>query len=282
MEKREYQPPVVVEEYTVSPELTGRGVFYDVHETLKQNGELSEFVVKEFHLDLLFSRQAAADLFSKQEEEHDLVKKYFPEDMVPRTIFIVARDLEPQYEFAKLDASQIYPYSKFWQIQLNRRLAGRYGLDERFKNREGNLVNRAFRFIGQQIKKLRDREFTAALVQERINGISFAQLIARPDWKSEPNFETLRQNVARLIRGLRDMHEADPRAAYTWHSLASDNIMIETDDDGHITGRVVIIDTNFIQRPDQTYKKTVVNKLERQILRPLEKTFDLEAVKPHE
>lgn len=275
MERRAYQSPKV-ETYAISPELKGRGVFYDTHETLKESGELADFVFKEFHLDLLFSRESAVDLFSKQEEEHELCKKYFSEEMVPRTVFIVPQELEPQYERAKLDTSRIYPYHKFWQIQLNRRLAGRYGLDERFKDREGNLLNRAFGLIGKQLEKLKDKKFTAALVQERINGISFGELFRKSDWQEEKNYPLLRENVKKLLDGLNSMHEKEPNMAYTWHSLESDNVMVETDKDGHITGRVVIIDTNFIQRPDQIYKKAVVKKLRDQILKPLEEAFEID------
>jgi len=275
MERRGYQSPKI-DTYTISPELKGRGVFYDTHETLRESGELADFVFKEFHLDLLFSRESAVDLFSKQEEEHEVCKKYFPEEMVPRTVFIVPQEFEPQYERAKVDTSRIYPYYRFGQIQLNRRLAGRYGLDERFEDREKKLLNRAFRAIGKQLEKLKEKKFTAALVQERVNGISFGELFKRPDWQEEKNYPLLRENVKKLLDGLNSMHEKEPNMAYTWHSLESDNVTVEMDKDGHITGRVVIIDTNFIQRPDRVYKKVVVKKLEEQILKPLEESFGID------
>lgn len=275
MEKRPYVPPEITESYEISPELKGRGVFYDAHEVLKENGELSDYVYKEFHLDLLFSQKGAVELFSKQEEEHEAMKPYFPEEMLPKTIYLVQKGMEPTFEMAKLDTKNIYPYRTFWKIQANRRLAGRYGLDERHKGREEKPINALLLLLGEQIEKVKEKKFAGALIQERINGIPFGELMKSKDWKKSPNYEKLRENVRSLIEGLRKFHENEERVAYTWHSFDSDNVMVETDEKGEITGRVAIIDTNFTQRPDTLYQKSVIKKLEESILKPLEKMFEL-------
>jgi len=277
MEKRPYHKPSM-EEHTISPELKGqgRGVFFDTHEILKEKGELSDFVFKEFHLDLLFSQKGAVEMFSKQEEEYNTMKEYFPEDMIAESIYLVPNKMKPIFEKAKLDTKNIYPYHKFWQIQANRRLAGRYGLDERHKNQEDKKLNQALAFIGRKIEKVKDKKFTGAVLQEGIHGTAFAHVLNSPDLKNHPNYEKLRDSVDTLINGLRKFHQDEPRAAYTWHSLESDNVMVETDENDEITGRIVIVDTNFSQRPDTVYQKSVIKKLEEKILKPLEEKFDLE------
>lgn len=275
MGRETYHPPEI-ESFKIAPEVKGKGVFYDVHEVLKGSGELADKVVKEFHLDLLFSPESAIELFSKQEEEYELMREYFHEDQLPRTVFLTTEEYAPQFERAKLDTDRIYPYHKFWQIQLNRRLQGRYNLDARQQANANRFINRAILQVGKLMEKFSgERETVAVAVQERIHGVSFGQLLKREELSQDPNFETLRQNVARLISGMREMHRREPRAAFTWHSLESDNVIVETDEEGKITGRVAIVDTNFIQRPDEVYKKIVVNKLEKKILQVLEDKFNL-------
>jgi len=275
MERKPYHQPEINEEMAISPELKGRGVFYDAHEVLKEKGELADVVVKDFHLDILFSEAGAVEIFSRQEEEHVTMKKYFPPDMIAESVYLVPNRLEPIFEKAKLDTSNIYPYHKFWQIQTNRRLAGRYGLDERHKNQEDKKFNQVLARLGKEIEKLKEKKFTGAVIQERVHGATFNDILNNPDLKNHPNYPLLQHSVRTLIHGLREFHENEPRAAYTWHSLESDNIMAETDENNEITGRVVIIDTNFSQRPDTIYQKSVINKLEENILRPLEEKLEL-------
>lgn len=276
MEKRPYHKPEM-EDMAIAPELKGqgRGVFFDTHEVLKEKGELSDMVFKEFHLDLLFSEEGAVELFSKQEEEYNSLKKYFPKDMVAESVYLVPNRLEPIFEKAKLDTKNIYPYHKFWQIQANRRLAGRYGLDERHKDQESKKFNQVLAQIGKQIEKIKDKKFTGAVIQERIHGTTFAKILEDPNLKNHPNYPLLQHSLQTLIYGLREFHDKEPRAAYTWHSLESDNVMVETDENDAITGRIVIIDTNYSQRPDTIYQKKVIKTLEEKILKPLEDTFEL-------
>jgi hypothetical protein len=275
MERRPYHKPEIEEEMTISPELKGRGVFYDAHDILKEKGELADFVVKDFHLDILFSEKGAVELFSKQEEEHETMKKYFPPDMIAESVYLVPNRLEPLFEKAKLNTDNIYPYHKFWQIQANRRLAGRYGLDERHKNQEDKKFNQMLARLGKEIENLKEKKFTGAIIQERINGTTFADILSNPNLKNHPNYPLLQHSVQALVQGLREFHQNEPRAAYTWHSLESDNVMVETDKNNEITGRVVIIDTNFSQRPDKVYQKSVIKKPEEKILQPLEEKFEL-------
>lgn len=274
MEKRPYHKPEI-EDMTISPELKGRGVFYDTHEVLKDKGELTDFVVKDFHMDMLFSEKGAVELFSKQEEEHETMKPYFPEDMIAQSVYLVPKKHEAIFEKAKMNTDNIYPYLKFWQIQADRHLASRYGLDERNPGHDKTPFNKTVALLGKQIEKIKDKKFTGAILQERIHGTAFAKILKDPDLKNNPNYEKLKDNIHTLISGLRNFHASEPRAAYTWHRFESDNVMAETDENDNITGRVVIIDTNYSQRPDTFYQKSVIKKLEEKILKPLEEKFDL-------
>lgn len=195
--------------------------------------------------------------------------------MIAESVFVVPNRLESTFEKAKLDTKNIYPYHKFWLIQANRRLAGRYGLDERHKNQENKPFNKIISQLGKEIEKFKDKKFTGAVIQERIHGTTFSRVLSSPELKSHPNYPLLQHSVQTLVHGLREFHAQEPRAAYTWHSLESDNIMAEIDDNNEITGRVVIIDTNFSQRPDTIYQKSVLKKLEEKILQPLEEKFEL-------
>lgn len=270
-----YQQPKI-ETLQIEPELKGRGVFYDTHEMRRESGELAHAVSKEFHLDLLFSREAATEIFSRQEEEHKLLEKYFPPEMLPKSAFLVPKEFEDTFAKAKETSGPIYPYGKFFLIQMNRRFQGRYGLDERYAGREEKPMAKALKFMGDQIAKLKKSEKpTGVLIQERINGISFGEQLAREDLLEQPQYEALRENVRRLVSGLRAMHEKEERVAYTWHGLSSDNVMVELDAAGAPTGRVVIIDTNFIERPSVKWKKSVEEKLEQNVLQPLEAKFQI-------
>ncbi len=277
-ERKPYVPPAVKETLSIKPELKGRGVFFDTREALRKNGELADVVLKEFHLDLLFSKKAAVDLFSKQEEELETMKPFFPKEMLPESVFVVPDEFKADYEWAKVNTDNIYPYSTFAKIQLNRRMQGRYGLDERFKDREKSFGNRALMAAGNLMDKWAnmERRPVGFLVQERIHGTSFGKLFQTPDWKKQPNYPKLRDSVRTLIEGLRNFHADVDRAAFTWHALESDNVTVELDENGEITGRVVIIDTNYSQRPDKTYAKSVTSKLEKKILQPLAVQFGLE------
>jgi len=270
-ERRTYQPPSI-ESLDVKNEHLGRGVFFDAHETLKKNGELGEVVVKEFHLDYFFSAEAAIKLFSQQEEEQELFSQYFSEEMIPKSIFLIEQEFQSDFDAAKIDVDPIYSYGTLARIQIGRRLAGRYGKDEIHKDREKKLISKAMKQVGDWMR-METKHPKAFIIQERIQGISFDEFFSRHNWNVDPLFEKLKNSVKDLIDGLRRLHAEQPFAAFTWHSFSSDNVMIETDKNGKITGRVVVLDTNFLLRADEVYKRYVVQKLEKNILQPLEEHF---------
>jgi len=129
--------------------------------------------------------------------------------------------------------------------------------------------------VGDRIvDKHTEQPFIGAVVQERINGGSFEAVLKSVD-ESDPNYETLRQNVRELIQGLRRYHDDSEYAAFTWHGLGSDNVMVEQDEAGNITGRVMIVDANFTERPNVPFRDAVIKKIEQNVFEPLEKHFNL-------
>lgn len=120
----------------------------------------------------------------------------------------------------------------------------------------------------------RIKPFIGATVQRRVHGVSFVEALHRLD-KSDPHYQELRRNTSKLITGLRNWHEENSYGAFTWHGLESDNVTVEVDDEGKLTGRVFVVDANFTERPNKTFKEVVVKKLERDVFEKLEQALEL-------
>jgi hypothetical protein len=119
-----------------------------------------------------------------------------------------------------------------------------------------------------------EKPFIGAIVQERVNGIPFSKVLERLDRESVA-YPILKRHVGQLITGLRRFHAANELAAFTWHRLDSDNVVAEIDATGELTGRVVVLDGNFTERPDAIYKNSVMKKLNKNIFAKLEEIFEL-------
>jgi len=273
--RKPYESPRIAESYKIEQQPEFIGGFSDVHRLLREDGRVAEHVYKELHLDLLFNERDAAKLFGAQEREHETLRKYFPEDMVARSVYVVPEHLKGVFEEAKLDAAVPYTYGTTAKILANVYLSGRISKDSLAQRDEQSWVNRSLKAVGELIGKHKERTFVGADIQERINGISFADLFKLPGLKESAAYPQLRANVEKLISGLRKFHAEEPGGAFAWHGLASDNVRVETDDSGNPTGRVAIVDTNFSVRPDRAYQAMVVRKLEREVLQPLERAFEL-------
>ena len=268
------------------PEVKGRGVFYDTYEVFGNEAEQGTYALKIYKLDRLMSESQARDLFAKQAGEYETMKPYFSTDILPPPTFILADKDKAAFDAVKKNTKNVYSYTTFGRNMASAFLQGRASIQGGKLERQPNWLQKAGKWLGTQVERMRGNheKFFGAILQEYIRGVPFETVLQNPKLKDDPNYDMLRKNVKSLIEGLRGFHQnqaldkSDPQRpdhpAFTWHGLRDDNVIVETHD-SQITGRIVILDTNFSQRPDARYQRGVIQKLENQVLGPLEKTFDL-------
>jgi hypothetical protein len=265
------------------PEKKGQGWFLEMHQVMKEDGKLLDLVYKEFHLDLVFDEETAVKIFAAQANEDKLLRKYFPKDMVPRSVFVVREDLKDVFEKARMQDFDAATYTTIFWNNVNRLLHGRYSKDTTTPGLQETFFAKALRTVGEVIEKKKDKQKpVGAVLQPHVNGITFGELFKRDGWQQDPKFGPLKTNVEKLLNGMRRFHKEVPRGVFPIHTLFSDNVLVETDKDGQLTGRVSILDTNSIRRPDTIYKRISAGAIERRILQPVEIVFGLQQTKKGE
>ncbi|MFZ2804135.1 MAG: hypothetical protein WA001_02850 [Patescibacteria group bacterium] len=253
-----------------------RGVFFDVYGLDLPDGEggSEPFVVKDFRSgDVMKKPTEQVALFQHQYYEWNLMRKEVGQKFFPESYWIRSPEFsdDEAHGFYAEPGKSANTMGQFISTQLDRQLGDRYSSDDKKKGGFKNLMSA----IG---KRLRDehaeKPFIGAILQERVNGVTLAEALKKYD-PSDPASARLRQSIQELIRGLRRFHGDNPAAAFTWHGLESDNVVAETDTDGNLTGNVYILDANFTERPNETFRKKVLQKLESQVFDKLETAFGL-------
>ncbi len=260
----------------VQGEFLSRGVFFDVYsmELPDESGEPQPFVFKDFRVgDATMKPAEQVALFQHQYYEAEQLKTIVGEQFFPEDFWIRSGEFsdDEAHAFYAEPGKTANTMRKFMEVQMDRQLTDRYSSDDKKKG----AVKKVMSQVGERIIDKHDKQpFIGAVVQERINGGSFEDILKSID-KSDPNYEKLRENVRGLIQGLRRYHDDNEYAAFTWHGLGSDNVMVEVDEADKITGRVMIIDANFTERPNTAFRDSVLKKIEQNVFDPLEKHFSL-------
>lgn len=265
--------------HEVEGKFLNRGVFFDVYDIDLPNerGEPEKFVFKDFRGgDITMSPEEQIALFQHQYYEWVVLKQAVGEKLFPKSYWIRSNEFSEEDAhkfFAKPGVTPTSPkeFMKLHvQVQLNRHLANRYSSDDV----KISAINKIMAELGKPFAKHAETPFIGAVVQEKINGVSLAEALKKLQ-KDDPRYETFRENVRELIRGLRRFHDENPVGAFTWHGLGSENVLAEVDERGELTGNISIIDANFTERPTKLYKEKVVEKMNKDVFQKLEGALEL-------
>lgn len=262
--------------HEVEKHFLSRGVFFDVSamELPDSQGRAESFVFKDFQSGKsTMSPQEQVALFQHQYYEWVQLRESVGEQFFPESHWIRSGDFsdDQAHGFFSEPGKTANTLTEFVKVQLDRQLTNRYSSDDAKKG----AVKKAMSSLGGHLNTAHEEQsFIGAVVQKRVHGVSYAEALQSAD-RSSPAFESLRNNTRELLRGLRRYHEENEIGAFTWHGLESDNVMVETNEKGDITGRVFIIDANFTERPNQTFRNGVLKKLQKNVFDPLEKELGL-------
>lgn len=257
-------------------EFLTRGVFFDVFALTLPTTEENRpaLVLKNFRCgDITMKPEEQVALFQHQYYEWEQLRHLLGEEFFPASDWIRSSKFseDEAHGFFAHPGETANTFGLFVKIQTDRQLADRYSSDDQHKSTGKQIMS----VLGAKLRQeSSEQAFIGAVVQERVQGITFQEALSRMQ-PTDPHYPELRQATQTLIAQLRAYHEANPYTAFTWHGLASDNVMVEVDDEGHVTGRIQIVDANFTERPNRLFKTAVVNKLEKQVFLPLEKAFSL-------
>ena len=256
--------------------MVSRGVFFDVYDidTADGGGKTTPLVFKDFRVgDVIMSPKDQVSLFQHQYYEWNYLRERLGHEFFPESYWMRSSEFtdDEAHGFYSDPGRSANTMREFLKVQLDRQLANRYNRDDGRRS----ALKKVLAMVGESAFSERPGgRFIGAVIQEKVRGIPFSKAIGLID-RDDPNYGRLRQSVSKLIAGLRDYHDESDKASFTWHSLDSDNVMAETDDGGRLTGRVLVVDANFIERPNKTFKEAVVKKLEKNVLEKLEGVFDL-------
>ncbi len=270
-EKEKGLPEILKNLHEIRGQFLSSGVFFDVYDADIKNDEGRDFVIKDFRSgDKLMSREEQASLFQHQYYEYEQLKSVIGDNFFPESYWLRSQDFseDEAHKFYQKPGMGANTFREYIKVQMDRYLRGRQSQDDthQFSKKIGNLVGAKH---GNE-----EAPFIGGVVQEKIHGVSFEEAMKKIDKGSEV-YAKMQENVRNLIRGLEEYHAQSDYAAFTWHRLGSENVMCETDKDGNLTGKVVVVDANFTERPNKTYKKSVEKKMIKNIFEPLEDFFEL-------
>ncbi|MBM3204496.1 hypothetical protein FJZ48_00740 [Candidatus Uhrbacteria bacterium] len=253
-----------------------KGVFFDVYELDLENGsdQASSYVFKDFRSgDVIMSPEEQVALFQHQYYEWRSLKHVLGEHFFPASVWLrsPAFSDDQAHGFFSIPGKTANTMERFVRVQADRQLSNRYSSDDRKKGTIKKLMSRVGDLIRDQHE---EKLFVGGIVQEKIHGLSLKEALTRLPKATDMVRQAFRHNVKTLIQGLRTYHDTNPYGAFTWHGLESENVMAEIDKQGMLTGRIQIIDANFTERPNKTFKKSVISKLEKNVFQRLERIVD--------
>ncbi|MBN1584835.1 hypothetical protein JW899_00505 [Candidatus Uhrbacteria bacterium] len=257
-----------------------RGVFFDVYEIElpDESGNGEPYVFKDFRSgDVIMDEREQLSLFQHQYYEWNYLKgklgdRFFPESFWVRSSKYSADEAHGFYEKPGKTANTM---TEFMAVQLDRQLADRYNADDRKRT----VIKRTLKVVGQAVGADRkDRPFIGAVIQRKVRGVPLSEALDLLELSegNEGLRQVFRKEVADLLSGLREYHGESDHSAFTWHGLDSENVLAEKDDSGQLTGRLYVVDANFIERPNRTFKDAVVRRLEENVLKKLETALGLQ------
>lgn len=182
--------------HEVEGKFLGRGVFFDVYEMdlPDEEGEPEKFVFKDFRSgDVTMKPEEQIALFQHQYYEWAYLHKYLPEEFFPKSYWIRSAEFteEEAHGFYSKPGKTANTMAEFFTVQLDRQLADRYSSEDRVLNR-GKIKDAMSKLGNKLAPKHEEKRFIGAIVQERINGITFAEALKKID-KSSPAYENLRK-----------------------------------------------------------------------------------------
>lgn len=258
-------------------EFISRGVFFDVYETElpDEDGNPEPFVFKDFRSgDVIMDDKEQLSLFQHQYYEWNYLKEKLGDRFFPESFWIRSSKFsdDEAHGFYSEPGKTANTMREFMAVQLDRQLANRYNEDDKRRT----AIKRVLKKVGEEvIPEDAKRPFIGAIVQRKVSGVPLSEAL-RLSQQDDQARDKLRTEVQALLSGLREYHDESDHAAFTWHSLDSENVLAETDDEGRLTGRVYVVDANFIERPNKPFKDAVVKKLEKNVFLALEEELGLE------
>ncbi|MBI4458100.1 hypothetical protein HY633_04005 [Candidatus Uhrbacteria bacterium] len=262
--------------HEVEGHFLSRGVFFDVYaiDLPDEKGRPEPFVFKDFRSgDAAMTPEEQVALFQHQYYEFEALKKRVGKKFFPESYWVRSTEFsdDEAHGFYSVPGKTANTMQQFMSTQLDRQLMNRYSSDDKRKGALKNLLAK----IGESLlPKHEKKPFIGAVVQEKVEGVTFAEALKRVD-RTSPAFEKLKNNAAELIRGLRQYHNENQYGAFTWHGLESDNVMVEVNKEGSPTGKVYIVDANFTERPNTAFRDMVVGKLEKEVFEKLERELEI-------
>lgn len=265
--------------HEIEGKFLSQGVFFDVYDIDLPNerGEPEKFVFKDFRSgDVTMKPEEQIALFQHQYYEWMMLKQAVEEKFFPKSYWIRSTEFteEEAHGFYLKPGETANTMAEFFTVQLDRQLADRYSGEDRVLNR--GKIKDMMSGLGKKLApKHEKKQFIGAIVQERIDGITFSEALKKLD-RNSPMYEKLKQNIKELIQGLRAYHDENEVGAFSFrHGLESDNVMAEVDESQELTGNVFIIDANFIERPNKLFRDKVLKKLEKDVFQKLEEALEL-------
>lgn len=263
----------IMADYGIKLEAIGQGAFYDTFEI-----EGTDEVLKVLKLNYLFSQEQAARILARHAHEARRFKKYFGDEFIPPTVFIYPEKMKEFFgqETRRIESDKValYDLLTFSKIQIDRRLQAGYARRDVVEERKG--IDKAFGILGQTLKgsSIFRNECAGVVVEKRIRGITFAELMAKGSRGGDlENWDELRDNVIKFLKNLLNFNK---EYLLLWHRFDSDNVLLETDESGNLTGGIKIIDLNFTEKPLEIIRKKMVPKMNNTIINPLLKYFEVD------
>lgn len=275
-ERLQQPPPIFDELQGKTAEYLNKGMFFDVYTVdvpIVGEKQSKRYVVKDFRIgDAVMSPEEQISLFQDQYYEWnslrgDVGAGFFPETYWLRSSAFSSDQAHGLYKEPGKSGNTTWEFVK---LRVDRQLANRYGSEVTI-----GTAKKVMREIGAKLIPP-ERSHVGIVVQEYIHGESFGEIIQRlrPEDKQTPAFRLLQQAVSGLLVALQRAQEQDPLHVFSWDSLLSHNIMVETDAENRVTGRVFILDANGLRRPTETHRKVVIRR-NQNIIHAIRQALDI-------
>ncbi|MFH1048022.1 MAG: hypothetical protein V1738_07030 [Patescibacteria group bacterium] len=257
-------------------EFLTRGVFFDVYdmELPDSDGKAEPFVFKDFRSgDVIMNEKEQISLFQHQYYEWNYLREKIGHEFFPESYWIRSPKFtdDEAHGFYSVPGKSANTMGEFLTVQLDRQLANRYNDDDQRRSVIKKVLGRVG---GVLMPKHDDKPFIGAVVQKKVKGVPFSEAL-QMNVESNERKALLKESCRKLISNLRVYHDEDELTAFTWHGIDSKNVLAEIDDMGELTGRVYVIDANFIERPNKVFKEAVVEKLEENVFSKIEEQLGL-------
>jgi hypothetical protein len=260
----------IMQKHGVSPDKLGSGSFYDTHAI-----EGGKAVAKNMKLNYCFSQERGVKMLAVHAKEAGRIREVFGDEFTPAAVFVYPDKMKDVYEAeaARIENPDVklYPLSTFAMIQIDRRLQKDF--QRRGVDAKRGPIDAAFGQVGEMLKDsdFYRKECAGVMVEERVHGKTFAEVMRRGERAGDdPKWEDLKSNAKLFLSRLSTFNQ---EYALLWHQLGDDNVVIETDEAGNLTGEIKIRDLNFTEKSAEFIRKRTTATTKEKIVKPLMEYF---------